>query len=53
MRPIVATLQARGEGYSGTLLLPMFGLYRATVVVSRAERRYRGVVTLALPLPGS
>jgi len=52
MRPIVVTLQAHGEDYSGTLPLPMFGLYRATVVVSKAERRYTGPVTLVLSLPG-
>lgn len=52
MRPIRATLAARGHGYAGAMMLPMFGTYRAGVVVQTARGRATGVITLTLTLPG-
>lgn len=53
MRPIAATLSAHGDSYSGTLHLPMCGLYRAAVALSTARSRYTGVLTFVVPLPVS
>ena len=51
MVPARATLIARGAGYTGIISLPMFGRYRAQVVVTTPHARYTGVTTLAMPLP--
>jgi hypothetical protein len=52
MRPITATLLARGHGYAGVIRLPMFGFYRAAVVVTARAGRYMGTFTLEIPLLG-
>ena len=53
MRPIKATLVSRGHGYAGVIRLPMFGYYRAAVVVTGRAGRYTGALTLEIPLPGT
>lgn len=53
MAPVRATLVAHRHGYSGALRLPMFGQYRARVVVVTPSGRYSGALTLALSLPRS
>jgi hypothetical protein len=50
MRPVHATLTARSQGYRGSVALPMFGRYHAQVDASTAGGRYRGAVSLTLPL---
>jgi len=50
MAPVTATLTAHGRSYAGVIRLPMFGEYRATVVVRTPVRRYGGSVALAVPL---
>jgi hypothetical protein len=52
MAPIRATLVARDHHYIGTLTLPMFGTYRAQVVVDTPAGRATGTLTLTLSLPG-
>lgn len=52
MTPVHATLSAHGHGYSGTVTLPMFGHYRAGIVVHTPSGRYSGAVIIALTLPG-
>ena len=51
MAPIRATLVARDHHYVGILTLPMFGTYRAQVVVDTPTGRATGSLTLALSLP--
>jgi hypothetical protein len=51
MTPIRATLVARDHHYVGTLTLPMFGTYRAQVVVDTPDGCATGRLTLALSLP--
>jgi hypothetical protein len=51
MAPIRATLVARDHRYVGTLTLPMFGAYRAQVVVDTPAGRATGTLTLTLSLP--
>ena len=53
MRPITATLLARGPGYAGIIRLPMFGYYRTAVVVTGRAGRYTGALTLEIPLLGT
>jgi hypothetical protein len=53
MRPITATLLARGHGYTGIIRLPMFGYYRTAVVVTGRAGRYTGALTLEIPLLGT
>jgi hypothetical protein len=52
MAPIRATLVARDHHYVGTLRLPMFGAYRARVVMDTPAGRAKGTLTLTLSLPG-
>jgi len=51
MAPIRATLVARDHHDVGTLTLPMFGAYRAQVVVDTPAGRATGTLTLTLSLP--
>jgi hypothetical protein len=51
MAPIRATLIARDQRYVGNLTLPMFGVYRARVVVDTPAGRATGTLTLTLSLP--
>jgi hypothetical protein len=53
MRPLATTLSAHGDAYSGTLHLPMFGLYRAAAALRTARSRYKGGLTFVVPLPVS
>lgn len=50
MAPVRATLAARAHGYSGSVVLPMFGTYRAQVDAIFHGGRYRGSLTMRLPL---
>jgi len=50
MPPIVATLAPHGHGYAGVIRLPMFGEYRASLVVRALAGRYTGIVALTIPL---
>jgi hypothetical protein len=52
MAPIRATLVALDHHYVGTVTLPMFGTYRAQVVVDTPAGRATGTLTLILSLPG-
>ncbi|MCA1598267.1 MAG: hypothetical protein LC769_04475 [Chloroflexi bacterium] len=51
MRPIQATLVARGGSYAGTVTLPMFGAYQARIAVVTPHGRAHGTLTLRLSLP--
>jgi hypothetical protein len=51
MAPIRATLVARNHHYVGALTLPMFGTYRAQVVVDTPAGRATATLALALSLP--
>jgi hypothetical protein len=53
MRPIKVTLVSQGHGYAGVIRLPMFGFYRAAVVVTARAGRYMGGFTLEIPLLGT
>lgn len=51
MPPIAATLTAHGRDYAGIIGLPMFGDYRARLVVrTPAGKRYTGAIALTVPL---
>jgi hypothetical protein len=50
MIPVHATLIASGQGYHGRAILPMFGSYRARVDASTDSGRYKGALSLTLPL---
>jgi hypothetical protein len=50
MRPVRATLTARGQGYRGRVAVPMFGCYRAQLEAATASGRYAGIFGLTLPL---
>jgi hypothetical protein len=50
MVPVHATLTASGQAYRGRAILPMFGSYRARVDASTASGRYKGALSLTLPL---
>ena len=47
--PVVATLAAHGRAYTGVIGLPMFGDYRATLIVRTSVGRYTGAVALTVP----
>ncbi len=51
MPPQRTELIAHSHYYTGTIDLPMFGRYRVDVRVTTVTSRYRGSLTLALPLP--
>ena len=51
MAPIRSVLTATAQGYRGALHLPMFGAYRAQVVVAAAAGRYRGAIPIVVSLP--
>ena len=53
MRPIKVALVSQGHGYAGVIRLPMFGFYRAAVVVTARAGRYMGGFTLEIPLLGT
>jgi hypothetical protein len=50
MLPEQATLTASGGSYRGSVVLPMFGRYRARVAAVLAGDRYTGSLGLVLPL---
>lgn len=50
MPPVRTTLQARSDGYCGTISLPMFGTYRAQVDALLKHRRHRGTLNVTVPL---
>ncbi len=50
MRPVTTTLVACDGRYQGTIALPMFGRYAARVVVVTRRGRWRGTLTLDVPL---
>jgi hypothetical protein len=54
MLPVKGRLSAGHNGYSGLLYVPMFGNYRATIVLTAPGTHTTGVVTLSVPisLPG-
>jgi hypothetical protein len=52
MAPARATLiRSAHDDYAGTITLPMFGVYRASVVVTTPAGKQRGIMTIKLPLP--
>jgi hypothetical protein len=51
MVPIITTLVPQSDGYSGVLLLPMFGRYRATVRTDTPTGRYAGTLAIVLLPP--
>lgn len=50
MPPVAATLTAHGRSYAGAIRLPMFGAYRARLVVRTPAGRYTGAVAVTVPL---
>ena len=50
MLPVRATLTATSQGYRGSVVLPMFGHYRAQVDALITGGRHTGVMSVAVPL---
>ena len=50
MKPVSARIPTAKAGYQGTIVLPMFGDYVATVTLVRGGNRQVGTARLSLPL---